>query len=241
MGKLEEIKNIEKEIRKTKKFSKLSELLSDMKRKIKESGKVDEEIMVIVKGSYSFIITNFRNFYQSWENDANFKIKDETLEDAGEFIEVILGDLGKMTKEEFSEDIFGKDYLLDTKDFLKTLENKIKEEKTSRQNDEDGGNNPPQPSDDSEINRRISKLQSQINTLEQKQRQNSHSDTSQQDKQELTRLKNELTTLKAKKNQQNSKNPKSNNLPWGMIGCGAIIVILLLVVIFLLGRNSKKH
>jgi hypothetical protein len=167
----------------------------------------------------------------------------EELNIIEEFIEKDFKKIDKISKEFPS--IISNDYCLKVKRGMENLKEKVQEEKTHRQNSPNDRPNDrkkdesPLPSNDSEINKKITSLQSQINDLEQKQSQNPNSNDSKQTKKELTRLKSELATLKAKQNEQNEKNPKSNGFPWMAIGGGITIIILLIIIVFLYKKSKK--
>src|SRR5947209_524841 len=122
MNLLKEIQDIEKEIRNTKKLQRLRELLSDIEKKCKEKEtEYNDEVSTYVVSSYALVISNFRNFYQSWEGGAI--PKDEQLENAEKLLKVLLNDLSKFGEEDFPENVFGSNFLLNSNEFLKDLEN----------------------------------------------------------------------------------------------------------------------
>lgn len=161
MNLLEEIKGIEKEMQNTKSFQKLSELLSDMKKKCKENkAELDDEVDVYIPVCYSCIISNFRNFSQTWKSKKN-EVSKETLENGEKLIiKVLLSDLEKAEEGNFPAKIFGENYLSDSKDNLNKLKSEIEKEKTRRQK---SPNKPNKNKDNnSQLDEQIKKLEDEL-------------------------------------------------------------------------------
>src|SRR6185312_515036 len=115
----------------------------------------------------------------------------------------------------------------------------IRKEKTRRQNpsnDNNGGNNNNDNDNYDDTNKKITNLQNQINTLEEKLRKQPNSGSNSEDKEKLERLKAEIEALKRKqkdKPQNENEGTEKNNFPYGLvIGGGVVIFLLLIAVIF---------
>lgn len=139
-GLLKEIKGIEEEIKNTKKFSKLKELLSNIEEKIKEKeAEYNDEVKISVIVSNAVVVSNFKDFREKWE-DGRIKPDNEVLKNAEKLVEVLLSNLSKFAAEDFPENIFGNKYLTSSQEFLNSLKGKIKEEKKKRPKDDDDTN-----------------------------------------------------------------------------------------------------
>jgi hypothetical protein len=237
MNLLEEVQKIEAEIKKTKSFQKLSELFANIEKKCRENeAEYDEKVFTYVISSHALAISNFRNFCRDWE--AGGIPKYEQLENAEKLLKIISSNLSKFGEEEFPEKIFGKNYLSESEKFLKTLQNKIEEEKSHRQNfpQQKGDNNKPVNNGGGNQTPSHSELENQIKILEDKLKNTPNSDINKKQlQQELERLK---IDLKEKKQPQHSN--KENNFPTGLVvGGGVIIIVLLLVIVFLVRKKRN--
>lgn len=112
-----------------------------------------------------------------------------------------------------------------------TYQGPVKEPNKDKNN---GGGNQNSPSDNSDdTNKKITNLQTQINTLEEKLRNQPTPDNSSVDKQKLARLKAEIEELKKKRKEKQNEGGNKDKFPYGLvIGGGAVIFLLLIAVIF---------
>ncbi|CFW92785.1 protein of unknown function (coil coil domain) [endosymbiont DhMRE of Dentiscutata heterogama] len=245
----EEIKSIGEQIKKENEWGKIRQLLSEMKQKLENitSEEMDDaELEVISIGNFIFIITKLKTFYNQWE-EKKLISTDKQLDEAEKLIKVVIGDVGKFTEEEFppNYDIEG------AKSSLASLEIEIQAAKTRRQsvpgngggnNDNGGGNSNNNDKNDPAIQAKINSLQGQINALEEKLRNQPTSNTNQQDKRELARLRRELEELKEKQKDksQNKGHNQKDNFPTGLVVGGGIIIFLLLVLVIFFWRKSRR-
>jgi len=251
----EEVRNIGEQIKKESELGKIDELLSEMKEKCKNaesslSKEEKDEIEVCIIGNYVFATHQCGDFYDKWERK-EINPTDKQLEEAKKF----LNNLKKDTRTFGQKDLPPSFDIEKAGKFLTSLEAKVLAEKTRRKNspDNNGGNN-NNGGDNSEnengnnnsndTKQKITNLQNQINTLEEKLRKQPNSDSNSEDKEKLARLKAEIEALKRKqkdKPQNENEGTEKNNFPYGLvIGGGVVIFLLLIAVIFFWQRSKRK-
>ncbi|MCE8162174.1 MAG: hypothetical protein I3264_00135 [Candidatus Moeniiplasma glomeromycotorum] len=97
--------------------------------------------------------------------------------------------------------------------------------------------NPPQkipPTNDKD--EEIRQLKAQIKALEEKLRQNPNSPTAQNDRNTLNNLKSKLK----QKEKDNSQQPNKDQFSYLLVFGGGAIVVLLIAVVYLVGRSQRK-